>query len=189
MTAHREEPGRGRASASRRALVFGALGAAGCGATTLYAPWAIGQGAAPAPLDLPWATVTVRTAAGASHRFATEIADTPAARSRGLMFRRQLPADQAMLFVYPRAQHASFWMRNTLIPLDMVFIDADGRVVKVHAEAIPHDETPIPSGAPVRAVLEVAGGEAARRGITAGDRVWADAARALLPEPGLAPVE
>jgi hypothetical protein len=76
-----------------------------------------------------------------------------------------------MLFDFQDEQHVAFWMRNTLIPLDMIFIGADGVVRRVHARAVPHDETTIPSGVPVRAVLEIAGGEAARLGIRPGDRV------------------
>ncbi|MEO1328598.1 MAG: DUF192 domain-containing protein [Pseudomonadota bacterium] len=137
--------------------------------------------AEPPRLVLPWTAVTVTTGDGAAHLFAAELADTEPARSRGLMFRRSLPADQGMLFVYQRVQPAAFWMRNTFISLDMLFIRADGVIHRVHAEAIPHDETSIPSGAPIRAVLEIRGGEAARRGIAAGDHVSADAMRAMLP--------
>ncbi|WP_411839383.1 DUF192 domain-containing protein [Paracoccus sp. ME4] len=106
--------------------------------------------------------------------FATELADTEALRARGLMFRRDLPAGTGMLFVYPRPQPVSFWMRNTLIPLDMVFADARGVIRHIHANARPLDETPVPGAAvgdPDRdrlLVLEIAGGEAARLGLRAG---------------------
>lgn len=101
--------------------------------------------------------------------FSIEIADTPAATSRGLMFRRELAPDAGMLFDFVNERPVSFWMRNTLIPLDMVFIRANGEIVRVHENAIPHDETPIPSGEPVRFVLEIPGGRAAELGIGAGD--------------------
>ena len=103
--------------------------------------------------------------------FRVEIAATPAAMARGLMGRRQLPATEGMLFVYPSPRHASFWMKNTLIPLDMVFIGADARIGRIAAEAEPLSLEPIPSGMPVRAVLEIGGGEADRLGLAPGDRV------------------
>ncbi len=84
------------------------------------------------------------------------------------MFRDRLAPMSGMFFVYDRAARRAFWMKNTLIPLDMIFADASGRVVKVHPEAIPHDETPVPSGAPARFVLEISGGLAARLGLAAG---------------------
>jgi uncharacterized protein len=103
------------------------------------------------------------------HVFNVEIADTPETTSRGLMFRRELAPDAGMLFDFLDERPVSFWMRNTLIPLDMLFIRAGGEVAKIHANAIPHDETPIPSGEPVRFVLEIPGGRAAELGISAGD--------------------
>ena len=91
--------------------------------------------------------------------------------ARGLMFRKELGADRGMLFDFEEERPASFWMRNTLIPLDMVFAKADGEVVKIHADARPHDETPIRSVVPVRYVLEIEGGNAARLGIKVGSRL------------------
>ncbi|MDO5613961.1 MAG: DUF192 domain-containing protein [Paracoccus sp. (in: a-proteobacteria)] len=104
-----------------------------------------------------------------------EVVDTPDTRARGLMFRRNLPQMQGMLFVYEQPQPVSFWMRNTLIPLDMLFMDDSGTVRHIHAQAQPLDETPIPGAArgdtnPNRLlVLEIAGGEAARLGLKPGD--------------------
>lgn len=103
-----------------------------------------------------------------SGRFNVEIADSPDERSRGLMFRENLPRSAGMLFVYPAPQHASFWMRNTLIPLDMVFVDSAGRVTVVHSEAVPGDETPIDGGDGVQFVLEINGGLARRMGLGPG---------------------
>lgn len=100
--------------------------------------------------------------------FAVEIADDPQERAQGLMNRASLPGGQGMLFVYERPQPASFWMRNTLIPLDMIFLDRTGTVTRVHQEAVPLDETPIPGGDDVFAVLEINGGLAARIGIAPG---------------------
>ena len=104
-------------------------------------------------------------------RFRTELATTPQEQSRGLMFRDSLARLSAMLFVYPEARNVSFWMRNTEIPLDMIFIDPAGVIVRVHENAVPFDETPIPAGAPTLAVLEINGGLASELGIDAGDEV------------------
>ena len=101
-------------------------------------------------------------------RFSVEVADTDAERSRGLMFREKLAASAGMLFVYDRPGRAVFWMKNTLIPLDMIFADATGLVQRVHSKAIPHDETPIDGGDGVLAVLEINGGLARRLGIEPG---------------------
>jgi uncharacterized membrane protein (UPF0127 family) len=100
--------------------------------------------------------------------FAVEIADDPEERAVGLMNRPAMPTGQGMLFVYERPQPVSFWMRNTLIPLDMIFMDDAGRVTRVHANAVPHDETPIPGGDGVLVVLEINGGLASRIGIGPG---------------------
>ncbi len=100
--------------------------------------------------------------------FTIELADTPASRERGLMFRETMPAGAGMLFVYDKPQQALFWMKNTLIPLDMIFADRTGTVTRVHSNAIPGDLTPIDGGASVYAVLEVNGGLASRYGIVAG---------------------
>ena len=101
-------------------------------------------------------------------RFAVEVADNASERGKGLMGRPSMPLSSGMLFVYHRTKPVSFWMRNTLIPLDIIFLDEDGTVVRVHHNAIPLDETPIPSGAPTRYVLEVNGGLAKALGITTG---------------------
>lgn len=93
------------------------------------------------------------------------------ATARGLMFRKELGADRGMLFDFEREAPLTFWMRNTLIPLDMVFAKDDGEVIKVHADAKPLDETPVESGEPARYVLEIEGGAAARFGIKVGSRL------------------
>ncbi len=104
-------------------------------------------------------------------RFTVEIADDFAERAEGLMNRASLPASQGMLFVYEQPGQPSFWMKNTLIPLDMVFIDAEGVVRHVHPMAVPGDLTPISGGDGVLAVLEVRGGVAASIGIAPGAEV------------------
>lgn len=101
-------------------------------------------------------------------RFSVELADTDAERSRGLMFRERMAASAGMLFVYDRPGRAVFWMKNTLIALDMIFADATGTVQRVHSEAVPHDETPIDGGDGILAVLEINGGLARRLGIGPG---------------------
>ena len=101
-------------------------------------------------------------------RFTVEVADTDAERSRGLMFREKMAASAGMLFVYDRPGRAVFWMKNTLIPLDMIFADAAGTVQRVHSNAVPHDETPIDGGDGILAVLEINGGLARRLGIGPG---------------------
>jgi len=103
--------------------------------------------------------------------FRVEVADSPAERSQGLMHRESLPRQAGMLFVYEEPQPVSFWMKNTLIPLDMLFIGADGVVRRVHENATPLDETPIPGGREIFAVLEINGGLADVYGIEAGTQV------------------
>ena len=104
-------------------------------------------------------------------RFTVEVADTDKTREIGLMCRKHMAADHGMLFDFKQVQTVAFWMKNTLIPLDMVFIGADGRVVNVAHEARPLDETPIYSAAPILGVLEIAGGRAADLDIEPGDQV------------------
>lgn len=101
-------------------------------------------------------------------RFSVEIADTAETRSRGLMFVEQMPRSQGMLFVYPQERPLAFWMKNTLIALDIIFADAKGQVVSVAANAIPHDETPLHSLGDAQFVLEINAGLAAQLGIRPG---------------------
>ena len=104
-------------------------------------------------------------------RFTVEVADDGAERAQGLMFRESMPSSAGMLFVYEEPQAVSFWMKNTLIPLDMIFADETGRVTRVHSNAIPGDTTPIQGGEGVRFVLEINGGLAARMGIAEGSEL------------------
>src|SRR5882757_2534369 len=105
------------------------------------------------------------------HVFAVEMATTPEEQAKGLMFRRQLPEGQGMLFDFHREQPTSFWMKNTYVPLDMIFIRADGRILRIAENTVPLSETLVPSGGPVLAVLEVVAGTAKKLGIAPGDRV------------------
>ena len=116
--------------------------------------------------------LTIRSATG-EHRFTVEVAATPEQQERGLMFVRSLAPDRGMIFPYDPPQPVSFWMKNTLIPLDMIFIRADGAIARI-VTAKPLDETAVPGGESIAAVLEIAGGRAAELGIRAGDTVeWA----------------
>ena len=108
---------------------------------------------------------------GHRNRFAVWIADTPARQEQGLMFVRDLPAAQGMLFPQPAPQVANFWMKNTYIPLDMVFVGADGRIAKIIAQAHPFSLDVLSSDVPVIAVLEIRGGEAHQLAMSVGDRV------------------
>lgn len=129
------------------------------------------QAPAPAPRsDLPVIPVQLLTEAGPV-TVQAEVVDTPALRQRGLMFREQLPEDHGMLFLFPKEGPRSFWMRNTLIPLDMVFIKADHTVLGVVHEATPKTDSPRGVSGNSQFVLELAGGVAKRRGIQPGQRV------------------
>jgi len=113
----------------------------------------------------------VVVASGRDIKFEIELATNDTERARGLMFRKQLGPYEGMLFDFYKEMPVSFWMKNTLIPLDMVFIAADGTVRHVHANAVPLSTDTVPSRFPVRAVLEINGGSAALLGIKPGDKV------------------
>jgi uncharacterized membrane protein (UPF0127 family) len=115
--------------------------------------------------------LVIKTAGGQSYHFNVEIAKTPEQQERGLMFRTAMPADAGMIFPQARDRTMSFWMKNTFIPLDIIFIAADGRIAHIAPDAVPKSETIIPSGGPIRAVLELNGGITARLGIRTGDNV------------------
>ncbi len=106
-----------------------------------------------------------------AHAFTVEVVDTPESRAKGLMYVQELADNAGMLFDFEQERLVSFWMRNTFIPLDMIFIGADGEIKNIHVNARPHDETSIPSAAPVQFVLEIPGGRTVELGIEAGDRV------------------
>ena len=108
---------------------------------------------------------------GGVHTFAVELALTPEQQAQGLMYRKELPEGQGMLFDFKREQEATFWMKNTYVPLDMIFIRADGRIHRIATNTVPLSEALVSSGGPVRAVLEVVAGTTKKLGIAAGDRV------------------
>ena len=105
------------------------------------------------------------------HAFSVELATTDAEREKGLMFRTELPEGHGMLFDFQTERPVAFWMHNTYISLDMIFIAGDGRIVHIAEHATPRSDALIPSGGAVRAVLEVIAGTARRFGIKPGDRV------------------
>ena len=114
--------------------------------------------------------LTIVTAAG-DRQFNIELAETDAQRGRGLMFRREMAADAGMLFDYARPQRVTMWMRNTILPLDMLFIDKTGRITRIAERTVPQSETLISSRRRVLGVLELNAGTAKRLGIKPGDRV------------------
>jgi len=122
-----------------------------------------------APLG-PMEPLAIDTAGG-PREFMVEIAADEASRAKGLMFRTAVPAGTGMLFDFSPAQTVAFWMKSTLIPLDMIFIGSDGRILNIAERTIPQSLTPVPSDGPARGVLEIAGGAASRLGIRPGDRV------------------
>jgi uncharacterized protein len=136
------------------ALVFAGLMLSGCNGTA---------SAGAVPLTI--------TSSGKVHRFNVEVARTEAEQERGLMFRDRLGPDQGMIFPMSPPRVASFWMKNTVIPLDMIFIRADGTIARIAAETEPYSLTPVSSGEPVAAVLEIKGGRASELGISEDDKV------------------
>ena len=124
------------------------------------AAWSVEQG-----------TLAIRTADGKDHVFTIELAQTDAEREYGLMNRPSMPADHGMLFDFGADQRVAMWMKDTLIPLDMFFIDRAGKIVAIAQRAVPLSEEIIDSRLPVRAVLELNGGTAERLGIANGDTV------------------
>ncbi|MFC3051346.1 DUF192 domain-containing protein [Kordiimonas pumila] len=105
------------------------------------------------------------------HHFTVELALSNSQRIQGLMYRTELGSDQGMLFIFPDTDMRSFWMRNTLIPLDIIFLKSDGTIINIIENAEPETETPRRSEAPAKAVLEIAGGHSAKLGLSAGDIV------------------
>ena len=111
------------------------------------------------------------TGAGGAHKFQIELATDNAQREQGLMYRQTMAPDAGMLFIYDRSQPVAMWMENTYIPLDMLFIAADGHIVNIRQRAVPHSQENIASAGPVKAVLELNGGTVSRLDIKVGDKV------------------
>ena len=140
------------------------------GGRIAFALLLLALGANAAALGAELERLQIVTATG-THDFKVQVAADDASRERGLMNRRYMAADHGMLFEFPENAPVSFWMKNTYIPLDMIFISSKGIVTNVVAKAEPLSERLIPSGAPCQAVLEVNGGVAASIGLRAGDSV------------------
>jgi uncharacterized membrane protein (UPF0127 family) len=121
--------------------------------------------------SFPRSVLTIHTQVGRGHVFRVWIADSPQRQEQGLMFVRDLPADEGMLFVNDPDRVVSMWMKNTFIPLDMLFIDARGQVVAIFERTVPQSLAVISHPKPVRAVLEIAGGDVIKFGIKVGDQV------------------
>jgi uncharacterized membrane protein (UPF0127 family) len=143
-------------------------------AVSLVSGWTVpsshAQQPAPPAVSFEKSSLVIDTAGGPL-TFEVELALTPEQQQRGLMFRQKLGAKEGMLFDFGSPQPLSFWMANTLIPLDMLFIDGAGRIVRIHANAEPLSTRAITSGAPARAVLEINGGASRLLGIKPGDVV------------------
>lgn len=131
---------------------------------------AFGQQGQPMLLPVHPERLVAQTAAEGEPSFTVEIADDDAERSAGLMFRRVMPDDRGMLFVFEQTRRVAFWMKNTPMPLDLIFIGEDGVVVDIK-QGVPFSEASIAPQAPVRFVLEVKAGTAQKTGIVAGDRL------------------
>lgn len=114
--------------------------------------------------------LTVTSTKG-KHAFKVEVAGTTEEQAKGLMFRTAMGADEGMIFPMNPPRMASFWMRNTVIPLDLIFVGQDRKILNIAAQAVPYDETPLYSNGRVIAVLELNGGRAAQLGIAPGDKV------------------
>ncbi len=137
-----------------------AAAAAGCGSATTATQTPLERSSA----GLEQVPLTINSANG-KHRFTVEVARTPEEQAQGLMFRNSVPPDRGMIFPYDPPVQVSFWMKNTLVPLDMIFIGPDGKIGRIAANTTPM------SLDPVSAVLEIAGGRAAELGIREGDKV------------------
>jgi hypothetical protein len=151
---------------SMAGVLFLALAIAGCGSA--------GNEAVASAASAPTVPLTISTA-GQKHAFRVEVARTEVQQERGLMFRSDLAPDAGMIFPIDPPRTASFWMKNTIIPLDMIFIRADGTIARIAPQTVPYSLVPVSSGEPVAAVLEIAGGRAAELGINEDDKVlWTD---------------
>ena len=155
-----------------RLLAAGALVAllSGCGAEPTSAVAAPPAAPGVAPSGLPLVPLRIRTG-GRTHEFTVEVARTEDEQARGLMFRESLAPDAGMIFPFSPPRPASFWMKNTLIPLDIIFVRTDGTIEHIAANTIPYSLDPVASYGVVGAVLEIAGGRAAQLGLKEGDRV------------------
>lgn len=154
---------------TRRGLLAAALVAAAAPAPAPVMAQLVGFGTSP---------MTIETADGRKHRFTVELALTEAQQMQGLMYRRSLAPDHGMLFIYSADAPLAMWMKNTYIPLDMLFLRADGRIINIIENVPPLTLDTRPSNGPARAAVELAAGTVARLGIRPGDRVVHERLRA-----------
>jgi len=154
-----------------RRLLFAFLTAA----LVACSPGSSGAASAPAKVVHPESGLEVIpltiTSANGVHRFKVEVARSMIAQAKGLMYRTKLGPDEGMIFPMDPPRGASFWMHNTVISLDLIFVGPDGRISNIAARAVPYDETPLLSIGKVKGVLEIPGGRAAELGIVPGDKV------------------
>ena len=115
--------------------------------------------------------LSIESNTGEKHHFHVELADSPEERSMGLMYRKEMGADEGMLFLYSQQQYVTMWMHNTFLPLDMIFISSDGKVMNIVERTVPQSKTTISSGMAVIAVLELNAGTVSKHGIRLGDQV------------------
>lgn len=153
-----------------KAVVLAALAAMpiGCRAEPQGSVQAGAARTAPSGLELVPLEIS---SGGRRHAFMVEVARTPQEQAQGLMFRERLGANEGMVFPFPTPRPASFWMKNTLIPLDMIFVRSDGSIARIAANTVPQSLDPVGVSEPVAAVLELRGGRSAELGIVEGDRV------------------
>jgi len=151
-------------SAVAAALVLALL--AGCRAETQ----SDAQGAQQSPSGLEVVPLRIRSGER-THNFSVEVARTEEEQAKGLMFRESLAPNAGMIFPFPAPKPASFWMKNTLIPLDMIFVREDGSIARIAVNTVPHSLEPVAVEEPVAAVLEIAGGRSLELGINEGDQV------------------
>jgi uncharacterized membrane protein (UPF0127 family) len=147
--------------------------AAGLMAGTIRPPAGLAQSAEPTgpQPELPKEKLVIVTRDGARHEFMVEMATTPEQQTVGEMFRKSVPAEGGMLFDWGSPRHSVMWMKNTLVPLDMVFINADGTIRAIAENTVPQSLATIDGRGPVRATLELAGGTTARLKVRVGDKV------------------
>ena len=151
-----------------RAALLGTIALAACQAE----PQSIAAPAAPrtAPSGLELVPLQVRSGTR-THNFTVELAGTEEQQAQGLMYRDRLGPNEGMIFPFPKPRAASFWMKNTRIPLDIIFVRSNGTIARIAARTTPFSLEPVAVGEPVAAVLEIPGGRAAELGIREGDRV------------------
>lgn len=154
------------ASATASFLLF----SAGCSQGGQEAVAKTGSAAVHPVSGLPVVPLTIHSS-GKTHKFRVEVASTPAEQAKGLMFRTEMGANEGMIFPADPPRRSSFWMKNTVIPLDIIFIGADRRILNIAANAVPYDEQPLTAAGMAAAVLELNGGRAAELGIVPGDKV------------------